>query len=257
MAAVVQVSTRGEIENVQIIGAVTDIRLDLIGNGSMARRVEALTGENFGIVVSGNSVHVTDCVSGNGAGDSCFEVTGQQAILTGIKTANSGTASGVRVSGADCVINGFTRDADDTGLGTRPVLPGGRLEDVNITDSDNEGMLVTNSDHGVFEGVVYNTGRHGISISGARYNRFSGQVIDAGKDTANTYDGCIVAGDSNFNRTAFHIDYLGAGNQARYGLNISAATVDGHIEASYIDAGATADFNDAGTGTVLTDDHIV
>lgn len=100
--------------------------------------------------------------------------------------------------------------------------------------------------------------QHGLRIEDSSDNRFSGQIINAGQQIDDTYDGIFVLGDSNRNRTEFTVTYTGAGNQMRYGANLSAATVDNHVEASVLTgSGATGNFNDAGTGTVLTDDHIV
>lgn len=257
MAAVLQVSTGAEVENVGVSGAVTDVRVEMLGNGSMARRLIAYGGEAFAILVSGNDVTLDDVVTGDGAGDSCIEVTGLRAQLSNIRSTGSSFASAVRVNGgADCLIDGLSSNSDDTGL---EILNATRWQarNVNVTSSDNEGILITGSDHGVLEATVYNSGRHGISVSGSSYNRLSGQVIDAGKDTNNTYDGLIFAGNSDRNRTAFTVTYLGSGNQARYGLNYSAGTCDSNVEASILLAGSTGAYNDAGTGTVLTDDHIV
>lgn len=106
---------------------------------------------------------------------------------------------------------------------------------------------------------IFNASQHGLIINDSSDNRFSGIIADANQQNpTNTYDGIHMSGDSNRNRTEFTVVYDGAGNQMRYGMNISAATCDDNVEASILTGtGATGNFNDAGTGTVLTDDHIV
>lgn len=257
MSAALQVSTLGEVENVAVSGNLTDIRVEMLGTGSMARRLLANAGEVAAVLVSGNDVVIDDLTTGSGLGDSCLEVTGLRARITNIRSSQSSTASAVRFNAAaDCVLDGLVSNLDDTGL---EITGSTRIQarNVHVTASDNEGVLITSSDHCVYEGTVYNSGRHGVSVSNSSFNRLGGQVIDAGKDTNNTYDGVILAGDSDRNRTAFTVTYLGAGNQARYGLNISAGTCDNNIESSLLLAGATATYNNAGTGTVATDDHII
>jgi parallel beta-helix repeat protein len=256
MSAAVILSTAAEIGNVNIGSNAADVRLDMTGTNSRAHSIGASAGETWAILVSGNECVLDDVNTGSGLGDSCIEVTGQRAQLSNIKSNSSGTASAVRITGADCVLNGLTSNTDDTGLEISGATRW-QARNVNVQAADNEGILITSSDHGILEATVYNSGRHGISITDSSHNRLSGQVIDAGKDTNNTYDGVILAGNSDRNRTAFTVTYLGSGNQARYGLNISASTCDSNIEASLLLAGSTGHYNDAGTGTVATDDHIV
>lgn len=257
MATIVRLSTTATASNLRIIGGIGDIRLEMSGNESRAEYISAFgNGDNEAILISGNDCKLSHVITGSGTGDSCIEVTGLRAHLSDIHSADSTTASAVRVTGADCLIDGLSSNSDDTGL---EILNATRWQarNVNVTSSDNEGILITGSDHGILDCLVYNSGRHGISISASSFNRLSGEVIDAGRDTNNTYDGIIFAGDSDRNRTAFTVTYLGSGNQARYGLNYSASTCDSNVEASILLAGSTGHYNDAGTGTVLTDDHIV
>lgn len=102
------------------------------------------------------------------------------------------------------------------------------------------------------------TSQHGIRFTDSSDNRVEGHITNAGRQTTNTYDGVFMDGDSDRNRTALTVTYLGSGSQMRYGANISASTCDNNVEASILTgSGATGNFNDAGTGTVLTDDHIV
>ena len=229
--------------------------VELIGNRSRAEHVVAFGSSDVHILVTGNDCRVSgsDVESAVVAG---ISVTGLRAIITSVESRFGTTGCGLRIDGgADCLVSNFTSQSDENGV----IIDGAirwKLQNVHVQSSDTEGVIIDSSSEGTGDFTVYNAGRHGVRITDSSRNRLSGIIRDAGRDTTNTYDGVFVEGNSDRNRTSFFVTYGGSGNQARYGMNLSAGTVDGHIEASWLDAGATADFNDAGTGTVLTDDHI-
>jgi parallel beta-helix repeat protein len=120
------------------------------------------------------------------------------------------------------------------------------------------GIEVDASNHGIVAGnLVQIPDRHGISIlDSSNVHVRDNYLYDGGQGTANTYDGIILAGNSDDCTLMGNVVFLtsGAGNRWRYGLNVSAATCDRTIYlgntcrpgANF----ATGAFNDAGTGSI-------
>lgn len=263
MVAALQMNTGALAENVAVFSlGTTDQAIEIVGSGVRLRHVSAGTSGSDAnqIVVTGNDAYLEDVqVSGTIAHG--IEVTGDRAQLRGIYTTVCGTTTsgaGIRFNGSDdSILNGYASDTDFHGIRCATSL---RLicKDFQILSTGRVGILLTSSNNCVFDGIIRESGRNGYQITDSSKNRISGQVINAGRATTNTYDGVLLDGNSDRNRTELTVAYLGSGNNMRYGLNISAATCDNNIEASLLNgAGATGAYNDAGTGTVLTDDHIV
>lgn len=260
LVSIVHMDSESEIRNVKF-NFFTATWVEMNGDRGKIQNVLAPSFNHNApaIVVAGADCDVEEVyVAANDGGLACIEVTGDRAYLRNIRSDQSNDAAAVRFNGSDdSILDGLDSNLDEQGL---IILDSARVTAVNVrvTASDDEGILLDGATNCVLEATVYQAGQHGIRVLDSDRNRLSGQVIDAGKDTNNTYDGVFIEGDSDRNRTEFTVTYPGAGNRMRYGLNISAATVDNHVEASILDGtGATANFNDAGTGTVLTDDHLV
>lgn len=196
------------------------------------QRVNLASCEFSGAVVlnGGDSfqyANLTDCFISNGG----LTVTGAWEY---------GFYAQVRVNTGTVLLDGLTDGVLD--------IVGSNLVTVVLNDSHRNTIRLNTT----------TTSQHGVRLTDSSDNRIEGNITNAGRQTGNTYDGVFMDGDSNRNRTALTVTYLGSGNQMRYGMNISAGTCDNNVEASILTgAGATANFNDAGTGTVLTDDHIV
>lgn len=257
MSACIEMGENAKIGNIAIRVPNDETAVLMTGANSHADGVEinGIWGDGD-LVIVGDDCHVSDLRVFNSflAG---VEVTGDRADISGVSSW-FGDGAGVRLNGsAGSTVRGLHSRQAINGL---IVLDSTRwtATDVYIETTGEDGIIIDGSSLGRLDATVYNAGQHGIRVTDSSDNRIGGQVVDAGQDNDNTYDGVLVEGDSNRNRTALTVTYQGAGDQMRYGLNLSAATVDDHVEASILTgAGATADFNDAGTGTVLTDDHVV
>jgi len=91
-------------------------------------------------------------------------------------------------------------------------------------------------------------------VSGSNNNNISSNTVEGNSQAAdNTYDGIFVYNNSDYNNIQGNtVRHAGGANQHRYGINISAADCDGSLVINndlYL-AGRTADYNDAGTGTI-------
>lgn len=262
MPAAVEIATGGLIENVAVSAiSITETAIYVAGNNVRVLHVNCGTsgGEAAQVLVEGDNAYLEDVTAASSI-DCGVLVTGDRAVLNGIITSSNGVTvgDGVRFDTSnDSILQGHRSFQDAFGL---RVLDSPRTicVDIQIRDPHQRGVVWDGSDHGQLQGTVSDAGEHGVQITDSDRCRFTGQVVDAGRETNNTYDGVFVDGDSDRNRTAFTVSYSGAGNQMRYGLNLSAATINNHVEASILDGtGATANYNDAGTGTVTTDDHLV
>lgn len=189
------------------------------------------------------------------------EVTGDLTLNGGANAQSVGLAN-VLLNNGDLIVNGTF----DYGFKADVRIRDGNVTCDGLTNAVLN-LLVQQTISASFDDChrcqvdisIFNASQHGLIINDSSDNRFTGIVADANQaNPTNTYDGIRMTGDSNRNRTAFTVVYDGAGNQMRYGMNIVDATCDDNVEASILTGtGATGNFNDAGTGTVLTDDHIV
>lgn len=262
MSNMIQAANNTVIENVRVLAidtATTSIELSG-ANGRILHVTCGTSGSSVPtVIVSGDFAYLED-VNTSLSADAGVLVTGDRAQLVGItsRLVHFSTGHGIRLDqSSDTVINGFASYQDGFGL---VVLDSPRCQatDVHVFDCSRVGVWWDGSDNGLLECTVGESDRHGVQITDSDRGRFSGQVVNASRGTNNTYDGVILDGDSDRNRTEFTVTYLGSGNRMRYGLNISAATCNTNVEASILDGtGATGNYNNAGTGTVVTDDHLV
>lgn len=258
MSAFIEMDAVGKIGNVVFRGNGPDSSLVITGDRCDAFGLTVSNESvNGNIVVQSNDCHIYN-IEGAISQLAIIEVTGDRALIQNVTSQLGTSGCAVRLNGSNgSVVNGVTSRADENGL---IVLDSDRWQatDIYVEASDTAGIIIDGSNNGRLEAIVYQAGQHGIRVLDSDRNRLGGLVIDAGKDTNNTYDGVFIEGDSDRNRTEFTVTYPGTGNRMRYGLNISAATVDNHVEASILDGtGATGNYNNAGTGTVVTDDHLV
>lgn len=130
----------------------------------------------------------------------------------------------------------------------------------NYIDTPTEtGILIDDGlDLQVCDNSILDAGFHGISITDTGDSLIDGNWIhEPGQTTDDTYDGILLAGDSDENMIINNrIIGPASGNQPRYGINISASTCDDNSylgnrtgPASNYGSGA---YNDAGTGTINT-----
>lgn len=256
--SIVHMATDSVVERVNF-NFFTATWVEMVGDRARVTHVLApsLTSNEPAILVTGVDCEVEDVRVSANSGPSCIEVTGDRAYLRQIRSTSSTDAAAVRFNtSADSVLDTLYSTLDEHGL---IVLDSARCRATNIriNQSDLDGVVWDGSDDGIFEGTVNLAGQHGFHFTDSSRCRWEGIIRDAGRDTTNTYDGVLGDGDSNNNRTSFTVSYS-SGNQMRYGLNLSVATIDTHIEASKLTgSGATGAYNNAGTGTVATDDHIV
>lgn len=96
---------------------------------------------------------------------------------------------------------------------------------------------------------------HGVRINDSDEVQLSGSVEGSGLNADDTYDNVIVSGDSDRVRIEQLVSRpSAAGNQPRYGINLSASTVDEAIVVGN-DLGTNSSYgsgayNDSGTGTI-------
>jgi len=113
------------------------------------------------------------------------------------------------------------------------------------------------------EGCNYNT-ISGNTVSGNNYTGIhlyesghstveSNTVVGNSQGADNTYDGITIEANSDYNNVQGNtVRHAGGAKQHRYGINIASAGCDGTLVINndlYL-AGKTADYNDAGTGTI-------
>jgi len=94
----------------------------------------------------------------------------------------------------------------------------------------------------------------GICLTLANNNTITGNtVIGNSQDADNTYDGIIIGYDSDYNNVGENtVRHAGGAKQHRYGINIETVDCDGSLVINndlYL-AGKTADYGNAGTGTI-------
>lgn len=116
--------------------------------------------------------------------------------------------------------------------------------------------------HGKVDGnKITRIREHGISIDGLSESTIDGNLVAWTDNLSGTasWDGIILAGDSDRNRVTDNTvvaEIPAGGPAARYGINISAATVNDTLVAGnfvYVAANLTGGaYNDAGTGTMNT-----
>lgn len=108
------------------------------------------------------------------------------------------------------------------------------------------------------ENQVRNAFEHGLELSDCQAVRVAGNVVwEPGWDTANTFDGIILTGDTDGCLVSGNL-VVPASASTRYGINVSVSTCDDNvIDGNFLGETAaygTGSFNDAGTGTITARD---
>lgn len=95
-------------------------------------------------------------------------------------------------------------------------------------------------------------GGHGVHFEGESCSLKGSTIIEAGATVANTYDAIHIDGDANVAQGNTVIPHA----NTRYGLNVAAGNNNAVPFNMLGDSSvyATGDFNDAGTGTIITPD---
>lgn len=136
---------------------------------------------------------------------------------------------------------------------------GSIIEKLSIVDNNlhnplGVGIYLQGQDHFRIAGNTIEDAReHGIHLVNCDDGFVqANQIIDPGQQTANTYDGIILAGDTNAVDIRDNAVYIVTASQARHGINVSAATCDdnSYLGNRVTGTPGTSDYNDSGTGTV-------
>lgn len=122
------------------------------------------------------------------------------------------------------------------------------------------GITLTIASNSTITGNTCQGNNHdGIKISSSSNNTVEGNTIEGNSQgTHNTDDGIILDGESDYNNIQGNTIRQGVGaNKQRYGIRINVATCDENlvITNDLYNAGTTANFSDAGTGTVVRDNR--
>ncbi len=202
-------------------------------NRFIMERIYMVTDVNDGVIATGFDVHITNCYL--------------LCITDGIQF------SGDRTTITDCTINADT-----------PIIitAAATCDDWKISNNwlagSVDGIAVTDGLDGIIAHNSLDVQQHGISLTDTSRCLITGNlIVEPSEATDNTYDGIILAGNSDLNEIRDNkITGRSVANQPRYGINISAATCDDN---SYLGnrTGPAADYgtgayNDAGTGTINT-----
>jgi parallel beta-helix repeat protein len=124
----------------------------------------------------------------------------------------------------------------------------GNVQDgINLFASCNYNTIVGNA----FQGNSY----HGIHLTSSCNNNVivGNSVLGNSQYADNTYDGIRVTSNSDYNFISGNmVRHQGLTNQQRYGINVNSSDCGGNLihGNDLYQAGKTADFNDAGTGTI-------
>lgn len=188
----------------------------------------------------------------------------QENVLVSI---SGGGTIATRVNDADvdinaCHLTGDVYFADNSLLGQSVVngnveaaSPSVLIEGNRITTTTDDGVTLSSSLATVI-GNIITAGNHAVNINGGDNNLVVGNFLyQPGTETDDTYDGVHLQGDANGNTiTGNRLFPSEAANDTRYGINISAATVDDtHLGINHY--GDTSQYgtdylNDAGTSTI-------
>lgn len=125
------------------------------------------------------------------------------------------------------------------------------------------GFLISGSGGAVFDNfditgnTAYLNSQHGFFINPLSNSKFTNnRAWDNGQQTNNAYDNFQFAGNSDDNMITNNIARRNSAltNKPRYGMNIAASTCDNNIsnDNDLRNSGQTANYNDAGTGTLGT-----
>ncbi len=125
----------------------------------------------------------------------------------------------------------------------------------NCQGNDVRGIRLYRSDNNIIRSnTCQRNKRSGIILDTSNNNTVSGNTVVGNSQLANnTYDGILIHWDSDYNNIQGNTVRRGTGaNQQRYGIRINTVTGDNNlvINNDLYQAGVTADYGDAGTGTI-------
>lgn len=183
--------------------------------------------------------------------------TGGWGIIIEANTVNDAVTNNVAGRAAIRLV-GPTGGDPPTPPGTErfgPQILGNYLYQTGGTDG--HGIHITDMETPIIAGnQIHDTARHGIILVDVDRGNISGNVVAfAGEGADVSYDGIHLDSDSNDNYVHGNtvIDRI-TGNRARYGIRINSADCDDNIIVGndIRASGGTADYSDAGTGTINT-----
>lgn len=130
----------------------------------------------------------------------------------------------------------------------------------NIIEGHSSGIRIFDVHHSsVIANVCRGNWTHGIEVTNSSHNVISNNVCEeSSQATDDTSDGIHLKGDSDYNLITGNVCRQGAEtNKPRYGINISADTCTENVVMGndLYDSGKTANFNDAGTNTIVKDNR--
>ena len=210
-------------------------------------------GNGYGIYFdhSDNNVVVANSCRGNSS-HGIFFFTGGNSTIAGNSCWENGNGISLRYAGSN-IVSGNSCHGNGNGI--------------YLYDSDNNtfsgNSCCGNSSHGIHlhSSCGYNTfsgnsccgnGSHGIYLeSSCNNNIFAGNsVLGNSKSSDNSYDGIHAYWFCHYNLISGNI--VRHQDSQRYGINISHSNSNGNLVHGndLYQAGKTADFNDAGTGTI-------
>lgn len=132
-----------------------------------------------------------------------------------------------------------------------------RIEGNTILGGDGDGIKVAGTAHRINGNYINGCDFHGIEVTALVDSMIHDNLIyEIGQATTATYDGIFV--DINCDRNSIQGNLIRSASVSpvhRYGINISAASDDDNWVGwnDLLNAGPTADFNDAGTNTRTPD----
>jgi parallel beta-helix repeat protein len=202
-----------------------------------------------------NSVVGNTCTGNNMEGISLYQAANN--TITGNTCVGNGHA-GINMEQPTTQYNtiaGNTCNGNDFGIFT---VSGANANTItgNTTNSNNDaGIDLDTSDNNTVTGnICQANGFSGIYLSGCSNNTISSNtVVGNSQDTDNTYSGIYLEGGSNYNNIQVNtVRHAGGAKQHLYGIEIADNTCTGNlvIDNDLYLAGRTADYSNAGTGTI-------
>jgi len=111
-------------------------------------------------------------------------------------------------------------------------------------------------DGGIVGNIIVDSEDHGILVNGGSHNVIGHNSIHGANQAVGNFDGIHITGDSDHNLVTNNV--VRADGVTRYGIRINAATCNMnqvHGNDLYT-GGVTADYSDAGTGTLERDNRV-
>lgn len=271
------------IRNVRVQTTTTAVEIG--GDNWVISDVAASIVNNFATATAGHAfiritncetaglIDLTDCehvvIANNNLGSLIDLGAGTEVMIVG-NTYDSPGGAGTHLieatSGAQGVVVASNNILDADGY---DLISFTSVTDFTITDNlvadITEGIFLDGCSLGIVADNVLGAdipggnpylGEHGIHLTGSSNIVVTGNLINQpGQDADDTYDGIILAGDSNDNEIVGNkIIPSAVANDTRYGINISAAACDNNaVFANYLGDSSeygTADSVDSGTGTI-------